>query len=494
MASQNQNCSNAGPAKRKFTMDLVNPNVRDMEYAVRGPIVARATQLEKELASGAQKPFTRVVKANIGDCHATGQSPITFIRQVVALCTYPELLNMKELSFPDDAKQRAERILSGCKGHSVGSYSASPGIEVIREDIASYITQRDGQKSKADDIILCTGASDGIKTILNMLMTGKSGDERAGVMIPVPQYPLYSATLTEYNAYAINYYLNEDNHWSLEVSELKRALNEARSKCIPRAICVINPGNPTGQVLTRENIESVIKFAKEENLVILADEVYQHNIYAAGSQFFSFKKVLTEMGPEYSNMELASFMSASKGYMGECGFRGGYCEIVNLDPEVKACLLKSISAKLCPPILGQIVMDVVTNPPKPSEPSYKKFMEEKENVLSLLKQKAKLVTDLFNSIEGVKCNEVQGAMYAFPRLFLPQKAVEAAKAANQTPDSFYCTALLEETGICTVPGSGFREVEGTYHFRITILPPLEEIQSVLKLFKEFHLKFLNKYK
>ncbi|KAJ8301330.1 LOW QUALITY PROTEIN: hypothetical protein KUTeg_020317 [Tegillarca granosa] len=310
-----------------------------------------------------------------------------------------------------------------------------------------------------------------------MLMTGKSGNERAGVMIPVPQYPLYSATLTEYNAYAINYYLNEDNHWSLDVSELKRALNEARGKCIPRAICVINPGNPTGQVLTRENIESVIKFAKAENLVILADEVYQHNIYAAGSQFFSFKKVLTEMGPEYSNIELASFMSASKGFMGECGFRGGYCEIVNLDPE--ACLLKSISAKLCPPILGQIVIDVVTNPPKPNEPSYKKFMEEKENVLSLLKQKAKLVTDLFNSIEG-------GAMYAFPRLFLPPKAVEAAKAANQTPDSFYCTALKLESAQCLEVA--FREVEGTYHFRITILPPLEEIQSIARLVPVEHIR------
>lgn len=345
-----------------------------------------------------------------------------------------------------------------------------------------------------EDIILSTGASDGIKTVLNLLMTGKDGDQRAGIMIPVPQYPLYSATITEYNAFPVPYYLNEENKWSLEVPELERAIAAAKGKCVPRAICVINPGNPTGQVLSRENIESVIKFAYKHKLMILADEVYQHNIYAAGSEFFSFKKVLTEMGEPYCGMELASFMSASKGYMGECGFRGGYAEIVNLQPDVKAILLKSISAKLCPPILGQVVVDTIVNPPQQGEPSYDLFIREKSEVLAQLKKKAQLITELFNSIEGIKCNEVMGAMYAFPRLFLPDKAVAAAQAKGQAPDFFYCFQLLEETGICTVPGSGFGEKEGTYHFRITILPRLEEMQAVLGKFKEFHLKFLQQYK
>ena len=107
---------------------------------------------------------------------------------------------------------------------------------------------------------------------------------------------------------------------------------------------------------------------------------------------------------------------------------------------------------------------------------------------------AKLVTSLFNSIEGITCNEVQGAMYAFPRLHLPPKVIEAAKAAGQAPDAFYCFALLEETGICTVPGSGFGEKPGTYHFRITILPQVEELKEVLAHFKAFHIKFLAKYK
>jgi len=83
-------------------------------------------------------------------------------------------------------------------------------------------------------------------------------------------------------------------------------------------------------------------------------QVYQDNVYAAGSQFHSFKKVMKELGKPYADMELASFMSCSKGYMGECGLRGGYSEVINLDPQVKAMLHKSISAMLCPTVLGQV--------------------------------------------------------------------------------------------------------------------------------------------
>ncbi len=83
-------------------------------------------------------------------------------------------------------------------------------------------------------------------------------------------------------------------------------------------------------------------------------QVYQHNVYAKGSEFHSFHKVMASLGAEYADMELASFMSISKGYMGECGYRGGYCELINVDPEVKAMLIKSISASLCSSVLAQV--------------------------------------------------------------------------------------------------------------------------------------------
>lgn len=223
-------------------------------------------------------------------------------------------------------------------------------------------------------------------------------------------------------------------------------------------------------------------------------QVYQDNIYAQGCYFHSFKKVLFEMGPEYYNtVELASFHSTSKGYMGECGFRGGYMEVVNMDPAVKAQLNKLVSVRLCPPIPGQVMMGAVINPPQTGDPSFEQFMLEKRAVLNNLAEKAKLVEEGFNSIPGVQCNPVQGAMYSFPSIKLPLKAIQEAKVRGIAPDMLYCLRLLNETGICVVPGSGFGQREGTYHFRMTILPPKEKLKTLMKSFKEFHKKFTAEY-
>lgn len=94
-----------------LTLESMNPQVKAVEYAVRGPIVHKAGEIEKELRKGIKKPFTEVIKANIGDAHAMGQRPITFLRQVVALCTYPNLLDSP--SFPEDAKKASETDLAG---------------------------------------------------------------------------------------------------------------------------------------------------------------------------------------------------------------------------------------------------------------------------------------------------------------------------------------------------------------------------------------------
>lgn len=305
---------------------------------------------------------------------------------------------------------------------------------------------------------------------------------------------MYSATIAEFDMQQIGYYLDESKHWGLDINELQRSIDEARKVSCPRAIVIINPGNPTGQVLSKENIQEIIKFAHKEKLFVFADEVYQDNIYGASSKFHSFKKVMTEMGEPYSKMEMASFMSCSKGYMGECGIRGGYAEVINMCPDVKAMLLKSISAQLCPTTIGQACMDCVVNPPKQGEPSYDLWLKERTEVLHSLKLRAEMVAQTFNSIEGFTCNPVQGAMYAFPQIKLPAKAIEAAKKAGQAPDVFYAFQLLESTGVCIVPGSGFGQKPGTYHFRTTILPQTDKLKHMLELFRDFHVKFLAQYK
>lgn len=477
---------------RVLDMGSLNPQVRAAEYAVRGPIVIKAAQLERELQQGTQKPFREIIKANIGDAHAMGQQPITFLRQVVALCTCPELIESPD--FPADAKERAQRILQDCGGYSIGSYSASQGLRCIREDIAKYVELRDGGvPADPDNIYITTGASDGITSVLKLLMNGE-GRMRTGVMIPIPQYPLYSAAISELGAVQVNYYLDEDNNWALNKSELRRSLDKAREYCFPKVLCIINPGNPTGQVQSKKCIEDVIRFAYEEKLFLLADEVYQENIYSEGCEFHSFKKVLYEMGAEYFNtVELASFHSTSKGYTGECGLRGGYMEVVNMDLEVKAHFEKLLSVRLCPPVPGQVAMDVVVNPPMPGEESYTTFQMEKTIVLQNLAEKAKLSEEVLNTISGMHCNPLQGAMYAFPRIFIPPNAIKEAQTSGMAPDMFYCMKLLEETGICVVPGSGFGQKEGTHHFRMTILLPIEKLKVLLQNVKDFHTKFLQKY-
>jgi len=469
----------------------LNPRVKLVEYAVRGPTCKGLWLSRKSWNRVSKKPFSSVTRANIGDCHACGMQPNTFIRQTIAACVHPDIIEFAD--FPKDVVERSKQFLSACRGESVGSYSASPGIEPIRRDVANYISERDGVPANWEDVFMTTGASDGIRTVMKLALPAFDSKLPVGVMIPLPQYPLYSASVAEFGAYQVSYYLNEDAGWSLEVDELRRAIKEARTKCDPKVLCVINPGNPTGQVLSRENIEEVIKFAKEEKLLLLADEVYQANIWGAGMKFHSFKKVMKELGPEYENMELASFHSMSKGWHGECGFRGGYMEIVNFDPYIKGQLTKMVSTKLCPPVLGQCAMAIVCNEPKPGDPSYKRFIQEKQATLDLLKKKAELVANTFNSIPGIKCNKVTGAMYAFPKIDLPPKAIQAAKEAGQTPDTFYCFRILEEIGLCVVPGSGFGQRPGTYHFRMTILPPLDAIEKNMNTFKDFHMKFIEKY-
>lgn len=485
----NGKCSN----ERILTGETMNPFVKQIEYAVRGAIVERASALEKELAKGAQKPFNEVIKANIGDAHALGMKPLTFPRQVIAMCVCPELIDTAD--FPSDAKAKARSILNATKGHSMGAYSDSQGLEDIRKNVVKYIGERDGYPSDPSHIYLTSGASEGIRSILKLLQTSvNTGNNRAGIMIPIPQYPLYSATLSELNSYQINYYLDEANGWALDTEDMKRALNEARPNCIPRALCVINPGNPTGQVLSYDNIKDIIKFCKDEKLVLLADEVYQANIYGEGAKFHSFKKVLRDLGPDYEDFELISFHSTSKGFLGECGFRGGYMEITGMDDEVRFQLKKMMSAKLCACITGQAMMDCLVCPPQPGDISYNTFIEEKKAVLQSFKDRAKLVAETFNSMEGIKCNEVMGAMYAFPNVSIPKRAQEEAKSRGMHPDSFYALELLEKTGLCVVPGNGFGQRDGTFHFRLTILPPIEALKPLFERFKVFHQEFMQKYR
>jgi alanine transaminase len=135
------------------------------------------------------------------------------------------------------------------------------------------------------------------------------------------------------------------------------AISEAKTKGTPvKALVIINPGNPTGACLSEKAIKEVIQLCYDERILLLADEVYQSNIFDVENKpFHSFKKVLRSMSPEVANgVELVSFHSISKGVSGECGRRGGYFEVVNVEEDVMEQIYKMASVSLCPPVSGQV--------------------------------------------------------------------------------------------------------------------------------------------
>lgn len=471
--------------------DKLSPGVLNAQYAVRGAIVIRALELQAQTKTPNHTlPFNKVIMCNIGNPQELGQKPLTFHRQVLSTLFNPALLDVSAsgcvANYPQDVRDRARRLLDDTPTFSIGAYTHSQGLATIRNTVAQYISGRDGFPSDPNHIFLTDGASPGIKHILSCLVSGPAD----GVLIPCPQYPLYSATLSLLGGSPISYFLEESNGWGFDLAETERALKEARGKGItPKAMVVINPGNPTGQCLAEADIEAIVRLAEREDLVIMADEVYQENIYG-DLPFVSFKRVVRQLD---SKVELVSFHSTSKGIQGECGIRGGYFELCNVDPGAFEEIYKMVSINLCPNTAGQCMVDVMCRPPRQGEPSYELFKEEYDTCFASLKRRAKIIADGLNGVPGISCQEVSGAMYAFPNLTIPQKAVDTAKSKGVAPDAMYALELLENTGICCVPGSGFGQRDGTFHLRTTLLPPEDEIAQVVERMGKFHTDFTARY-
>ncbi len=463
-----------------LTTKNLNPHLLKAEYAVRGPIVIRAQELEKT--------GKKIIYCNVGNPQALKQKPLTYIRQVLCLLEYPELMNnaLTIVQFPADIIERAKH-LHHMIPHGTGAYTQSAGIPFVRQAVADFINKRDGIPADENNIILTDGASKGVQAVLTALM--KSTND--GFMIPVPQYPLYSASIELYGASQIGYYLDEANSWQLSEQILNESIEQAKKKGInPVAIAVINPGNPTGAVLSHENIVMIINFAKKNALAIMADEVYQENVYREGAKFYSFAKVMHQL--EEKDIPLFSFHSVSKGFLGECGHRGGYLEMRNVPDDVLAQFIKLQSISLCSNTVGQLVTYLMVSPPQKGDESFDLYVKERDGILNDLKTKAEILGKGLNAIEGMTIEIPHGAMYAFVKIELPhtedvtKMSAEERNAYDAKRDNDYCMALLEETGICVVPGSGFGQLPGTLHFRTTFLPPKDEIEELVVKMKSFH--------
>jgi len=282
-----------------------------------------------------------------------------------------------------------------------------------------YDTGRDGHPASFENIYLSNGASSGVNTLLHTICASPT----TGIMVPIPQYPLYTATLSVLDARVVPYYLDEGNAWGTSMSAISTAYDKAVAEGTDvKAICVINPGNPTGASLPAEDIKGVLKFAAEKGLVVIADEVYQTNVFIG--EFVSFKRALRDLQAsspgQFDNIELASLHSTSKGMVGECGHRGGYFELIGFDPEVTAEVYKFISIQLCPPVLGQCIVEMMVNPPREGEESYDLYKEEYDGIFAGLKKRAYALYEAFKRMEGVECDEPQVRYFPFfPPSYFP---------------------------------------------------------------------------
>jgi alanine transaminase len=175
-----------------------------------------------------------------------------------------------------------------------------------------------------------------------------------------------------------------------------------------------------------------------------------------------------------------------------------------------AQVYKFVSITLCAPVIGQCLVEMMCNPPKEGAPSYALYKQEWDGIFAGLKQRATALFEAFKEMEGVECQDPQvcclltippilphslcirlircsqGSMYLFPTIRLPPGAIAQAKKENRQPDEFYCFRLLDATGVCVVPGSGFGQKEGTLHFRTTFLAPgTEWVGRIIKFHKDF---------
>lgn len=482
---------------RRLTVENMSQSLRRMEYAVRGKVVIAADEISARLKSGQATnnhyKFEKIIYTNIGNPQSVGQKPLTWPRQVLALVDLPDEVGIRHPDasklFPADAIRRATEIKNSLSGHGSGAYSHSKGAMCFRDDVAHFLQQRDGVPAEPEDIFLTNGASNAISMVLTALIA----DSTCGVMIPIPQYPIYSATIDLLDGQKVGYYLDEEKEWELNMEELERALADAKARGINvNSFVLINPGNPTGQVLRHENLQDVIRFCVKHNLVLLADEVYQENVYDDDAEFISCKRAAFETGL-MNQIELVSFHSISKGVFGECGRRGGYMELVGIDKGVKDELYKLASASLCSALSGQIMTSLMVRGPEPGDESYESHEAEKNTIFESLKRRSKIVSSGLNAIPGFSCQPAKGSMYCFPAVEMPPGALRAAEKQGLSPDTLYSVSLLEETGICVVPASGFGQREGRFGFRTTFLPAEKEMEHVVQKIREHYESFCAQY-
>ncbi len=346
-----------------------------------------------------------------------------------------------------EAVERAMR-----DGHN--GYTASVGVTPAREAVAAEYERR-GMPVGVDRVILTAGTSEGIELALGAL--ADAGDE---VLVPTPTYPLYTAVLAKLGARAVHYRTDPGNDWQPDVEHIK-SLMSART----RAIVIIDPNNPTGAVYPEATRRQLIDLAERAGVPILADEVY-------GDLGFEGPSPL--IGSLAPDAPILSFSSLSKAYVAP-GWRAGWLAVGRSERlnDVLAAIKKLADGRLCSTGPMQYAVAAALNGDRSHQ---RAFVQE-------LAVRARLTVDRLNAIDGIRCVAPRAAFYAMPKVDLPRGVT----------DEDFVLALLRETGILCVYGSGFGLPADQGYFRVVFLASPDTLTSIYADISAFTHDFLARH-
>lgn len=384
-------------------------------YDIRGPVLEEAYRMEEA--------GQRILKLNIGNPAPFG------------------------LMAPDEILKDVVYNLPSAEG-----YSESKGLFAARKAVM-HETQRLGISGvQINDIYLGNGASELIAMALQGLCD--HGDE---VLIPAPDYPLWTAATSLASGNPVHYLCDEANGWNPDVADI-------RSKITPntRAIVVINPNNPTGVVYDRHILQQIVDIAREHSLVIFADEIYDKILYEDA--------VHTPMATLATDVLCVTFNGLSKTYR-LAGFRSGWM-IISGNKAIARDYIEGLdmlaSMRLCANVPAQFAIQTALG-------GYQSI-NEFTRPGGRLREQRDIAWQMLNDIPGVSCVKPMGALYMFPKL---DPALYPIQDDEQLALDF-----LRQKKILIVQGSGFNWID-QQHFRIVILPRVDELKYAIEQFADF---------
>ena len=384
-------------------------------YDVRGPVVDEAARLEE---SG-----LRILKLNIGN-----PAPFGF-------------------HAPDEIITDMRSAISESQG-----YSDSRGIVSARKAIMQYAQIKGIPNVDMKGIYTGNGASELIQLSLHALLN--NGDE---VLIPAPDYPLWTACTNLAGGKAVHYICDEESDWLPDIADMESKITD-RTK----AIVVINPNNPTGALYPKELLEQIVELARRHNLMIMADEIYDR-LVMDGEKHVS----IASLAPD---LFCVTFNGLSKSHM-VCGFRVGWM-IFSGNKAVAKDYIEGVNMlsnmRLCSNVPGQSIIQTALG----GYQSVNEYIVPGGRVY----EQREVIYEALNSIPGVSAKKPKAAFYIFPRLDV--------KRFNITDDNQFALDFLREKRVLIVPGRGFNWEEPD-HFRVVYLPRVSVLREAAGKLADF---------